>query len=202
MARRGLPGVARAAREAARGLRDQCGDRAARGYFSVANDDRAEAASDSRRRSSGQTGARHPALERARRRRLPPGAARPAAAPGRQAGQVRDAERGRMALDVHPATRPRLGDPSRPLVVTEGVRKADAALSQGVDAIALLGVWNWRGSNGDSGKTALARLGTVALDGRAVYLVFDSDATSEAAGARRDAPGWAASSSRAARSCA
>jgi len=84
----------------------------------------------------------------------------------------------RVALDVHPVTQPHLRDPARPLIVTEGVRKADAALSQGVDAIALLGVWNWRGTGGDGGKTALADWEAVALDGRAVYLVFDSDASS------------------------
>jgi putative DNA primase/helicase len=82
-----------------------------------------------------------------------------------------------VVLDVHPAARPRLGDPSRPLVVTEGVRKADAALSAGVDAVALLGVWNWRGTNGAGGKTALPDWERVALEGRAVYLVFDSDAS-------------------------
>ncbi len=81
----------------------------------------------------------------------------------------------RMALDVHPVTRPHLGDPSRPLIVTEGIRKADAALSQGVDAVALLGVWNWRGANGDGGKAALPDWEAVALDGRTVFLAFDSD---------------------------
>jgi len=81
----------------------------------------------------------------------------------------------RMALDVHPATRSRLADPAVPLIVTEGVRKADAALSSGVHAVALLGVWNWRGTNGAGGKTALADWDKVALDSRRVYLSFDSD---------------------------
>jgi len=85
----------------------------------------------------------------------------------------------RMALDVHPAAQPRLGDPSGPLVVTEGVRKADASLSHGVDAIALLGVWNWRGTNGAGGKAALPDWEHIALDGRDVYLAFDSDAKSK-----------------------
>lgn len=85
----------------------------------------------------------------------------------------------RMALDVHPVTQRNLGDPSRPLVVTEGVRKADAALSQGVDAIALLGVWNWRGTGGAGGKAALPDWEAVALGNRTVYLVFDSDSSSK-----------------------
>ena len=61
----------------------------------------------------------------------------------------------RMVLDVHPQTRQYLGDPSVPLLITEGVRKADAALSHGLHTIALLGVWNWRGTNAAGGKTAL-----------------------------------------------
>jgi hypothetical protein len=85
----------------------------------------------------------------------------------------------RTLLDVHPVTRPHLGDPTRPLVITEGVRKADAAASQGIDAIALLGIWNWRGSNGLGGKTALPDWESVAFGGRSVYLMFDSDAGSK-----------------------
>jgi putative DNA primase/helicase len=82
----------------------------------------------------------------------------------------------RVALDAHPAVQPHLRDPGRPLIVTEGVRKADSAISHGVDAVALLGVWNWRGSNGDGGKSALPDWEQVALNGRTVHLVFDSDA--------------------------
>lgn len=85
----------------------------------------------------------------------------------------------RMVLDVHPVVHPHLGDTSRPLIVTEGVRKADAAVSQGVDAVALLGVWSWRGSNGSGGRTALPDWEQVALNERPVYLVFDSDAASK-----------------------
>lgn len=80
----------------------------------------------------------------------------------------------RMALDVHPVTRSKLGDPAVPLIVTEGVRKADAALSSGVHAVALLGVWNWRGTNGSGDKTALPDWDQVALESRRVYLAFDS----------------------------
>ncbi len=46
----------------------------------------------------------------------------------------------RMALDIHPLAKERLGDPDDVLIITEGVRKADAAFSQGVTSIALLGV--------------------------------------------------------------
>jgi len=81
----------------------------------------------------------------------------------------------RMALDVHPFAREKLGDPSYPLFVTEGVKKGDALASRRLCAVALLGVWNWRGSNDKGGKVALAEWEHVALNGRKVYVVFDSD---------------------------
>lgn len=81
----------------------------------------------------------------------------------------------RMALDVHPRSRKEVGDPSVPLFVTEGLKKGDALVSRGVCAIALLGVWNWRGKNNRGGKVALAEWEHVALNGRRVYVVFDSD---------------------------
>ena len=72
----------------------------------------------------------------------------------------------RMVLDVHPANREGLGDPAIPLWITEGIRKGDAATTAGLCAIALQGVWNWRGSNDKGGKTALADWEMVALKGR------------------------------------
>src|SRR5262249_54710040 len=81
----------------------------------------------------------------------------------------------RMALDVHPAVRPVLGTPSVPLVITEGVKKGDALVSRGACAVALLGVWNWRGTNDARGPTALAAWEDIALNGRRVLVVFDSD---------------------------
>jgi Protein of unknown function (DUF3631)/Domain of unknown function (DUF3854) len=82
----------------------------------------------------------------------------------------------KMLLDVPPRVRPHLGDPTRPLFITEGPLKADSMVSAGLDTIALLGVWNWRGTNADGGKTALPDWELVALDGRRIYVVFDSDA--------------------------
>ena len=81
----------------------------------------------------------------------------------------------RMALDVPPPVRLKLGDPKVPLWITEGSRKADAAVSAGLCCIAMLGVWNWRGSNAQGGKTALPDWELIALNGRLVYLAFDSD---------------------------
>lgn len=81
----------------------------------------------------------------------------------------------RMALDVPPAARHQLRNPEIALWITEGIRKADAAISHGLCCIALLGVWNWRGTNDDGGQTALADWEAIALKGRTVYLAFDSD---------------------------
>jgi hypothetical protein len=59
--------------------------------------------------------------------------------------------------------------------VTEGIRKADAAASIDLCCVALLGVWNFRGSNEFGGTTALADWESIALKDRVVYIVFDSD---------------------------
>ena len=82
-----------------------------------------------------------------------------------------------LTIDCPPSTRPHLGNPKVPLVITEGVRKADAAASIGLRAIDLLGVWGFRGSNGEGGITALDAWNAIALNtGRPVYICFDSDA--------------------------
>jgi hypothetical protein len=77
-------------------------------------------------------------------------------------------------VPTHSASRWGL-DPRRPLFITEGARKADAGVSAGLCTIALLGVWNWRGSNEFGGKTALADWDSIALNERDVFIVFDSD---------------------------
>ena len=81
-----------------------------------------------------------------------------------------------MALDVHPSIRNQIGNPRVPLYITEGIRKADSAISHGLCCVALLGVWNWRGTNEHGGKTALPDWEMIALNGRLVYIAFDSDA--------------------------
>jgi hypothetical protein len=80
-----------------------------------------------------------------------------------------------MRLDCPPPCQAALGDPAVPLWITEGQKKADALASCGFCALALLGVWNWRGRNGLGGLTALADWESVALKGRPVRIVFDSD---------------------------
>ena len=86
----------------------------------------------------------------------------------------------RMVLDVPLHCHQDLGDPAVPLFVTEGVRKADAAASVGLCCIALLGVWNFRGTNEQGGKTALPEWESIALNDRLIYIVFDSDVMTKA----------------------
>jgi Domain of unknown function (DUF3854) len=81
----------------------------------------------------------------------------------------------RMVLDIPPTARRWLGDPKRPLFITEGARKADAAVSKDLCCIDLLGVWNWRGRNTSGGKVALPDWESIALNNREVFIVFDSD---------------------------
>jgi len=81
----------------------------------------------------------------------------------------------RMVLDVHPVVRDQLTDPAIPLWITEGVRKGDAAVSASLCCVALLGVWNWRGTNAFGGKAALPEWESIALNDRIVYIAFDSD---------------------------
>ena len=81
-----------------------------------------------------------------------------------------------VVVDAHPFTWDRLGDPATPLFVTEGIRKADAAISVGLCCVSILGVWNWRGTNDKGGTTALPEWEVIALNNRRrVYIVFDSD---------------------------
>lgn len=78
-------------------------------------------------------------------------------------------------LDCPPLCQPDLGDPRIPLWITEGQKKADALVSAGLTAIALLGVWNFKGKNESGGVTLLADWDFIALKDRDVRIVFDSD---------------------------
>ena len=57
--------------------------------------------------------------------------------------------------DVHRVSNLSSGNPQTPLWVTEGTPKGDALVSQGVCAIALNGVWGFRGTNAHGGKVVL-----------------------------------------------
>jgi hypothetical protein len=80
-----------------------------------------------------------------------------------------------VRLDCPPVCRPLLADPSVTLRITEGQKKGDALASRGACVIALLGVWNFKGKNPFGGTTFLSDWDYVALDGRAIHFLFDSD---------------------------
>lgn len=87
----------------------------------------------------------------------------------------------RMVIDIPPRARQALRDPAKPLFITEGIKKADSAVSKGLCCIGLLGVWNWRGTNELGGKTTLVEFEMIALEGRQIYIVFDSDVVTKPA---------------------
>lgn len=81
-----------------------------------------------------------------------------------------------LRIDAPRRVLPHLGNPAMPLWITEGAKKVDAALSLGVSAvIGLQGVYGWRGTNTDGGKTALPDWEAIALNGRVCIIAFDSD---------------------------
>jgi hypothetical protein len=84
-----------------------------------------------------------------------------------------------MRLDFGTGQRDLVSNPAVDLWITEGAKKLDALRSHGLCGISLLGVWNWRGTNLDGGKVALADWESVALNGREVFIVFDSDVTTK-----------------------
>src|SRR5437660_10195523 len=71
--------------------------------------------------------------------------------------------------------RDKLSDPSVPLIITEGLKKAEAAAQVGLCAIALGGVWNWRHRIGTA-SFPIADFEAIPLEGRKVLPTFDSDA--------------------------
>ena len=83
----------------------------------------------------------------------------------------------KMVVDVQPTVRAAIGDPKVDLWITEGTRKADSAVARGLLCVALLGVWNWRGTNDAGGKAALGCWDSIALHGRQIRIAFDSDVT-------------------------
>lgn len=80
-----------------------------------------------------------------------------------------------IRLDCPPRCNKSLGDPSIPLWITEGCKKADALASRGACAISLTGVWGFKGKNELGGVVFLADWDYIALKDRTIYLAFDSD---------------------------
>jgi predicted transcriptional regulator len=67
-------------------------------------------------------------------------------------------------------------DTSIPLVVTEGEFKAIKACQEGIHAIGLSGVWNWRKRDDDENSSPIACLNLIDWKGRTAYICYDSDA--------------------------
>lgn len=78
-----------------------------------------------------------------------------------------------LCIDVPEFTRSRFDDETAALWVTEGMKKVDALVSQGLAAIGLTGVFNWRNKLGTLGDWE-----DVPLKGRTVVVCFDADANS------------------------
>ena len=81
-----------------------------------------------------------------------------------------------VGLDVPPGVDlARLTDPAEPLLITEGVFKADAGAIAGLKIVALIGVWNWIATNDAGGKAIIPKLYELAVNGGRVVLAFDGD---------------------------
>lgn len=80
-----------------------------------------------------------------------------------------------VRVDCPPACLKTLQNPTIPLLVTEGQKKADSLASHGACVIDLLGVWNFKGRNEFGGTTILADFDFIAWENRLVRIVFDSD---------------------------
>lgn len=83
----------------------------------------------------------------------------------------------RNIIDIHPRVRPVLQDPHVPLWITEAPLKIDALISQGEYAIGGVGCWFFRTKSDSGGKVILPDFQHIALNGREMRIVFDSDVT-------------------------
>jgi hypothetical protein len=76
----------------------------------------------------------------------------------------------KVILDVHPFMLEEVRSGEGDLWLTEGIKKADSLTSRGLPTIGLIGVWNWQRDG-----QMLPCWDHVRLEGRRVYVVFDSD---------------------------
>lgn len=74
-------------------------------------------------------------------------------------------------LDVPPLMADQVRDPTNPLWITEGIKKADSLASHGCPVVTLTGVFNWRTKMGTLGDWE-----DIPLQGRQVVVCFDADA--------------------------
>ena len=76
-----------------------------------------------------------------------------------------------LVVDVPAFTREHITDLSKPLWITEGMKKVDALVSHGLLAVGLTGVFNWRSKMGTLGDWE-----DIPIRDRPVVLCFDADA--------------------------
>ncbi len=82
-------------------------------------------------------------------------------------------------FDLLPDYAAALADPSVPIWLTEGCKKADAlatAYGSTIVPINLNGVYGWRSTNAHGGKTAVVDMELIAWEGRRVVIAPDGDA--------------------------
>jgi hypothetical protein len=87
-----------------------------------------------------------------------------------------------MLLDCGVDRRELLKNPKHPLWITEGAKKGDALRTHRQCVVVLLGVNNFRGKNAYGGIMFLVDWDDIALNGRNVRIVFDSDVMLKGAG--------------------
>lgn len=80
-----------------------------------------------------------------------------------------------VRLDCPPRSQPNLSDPKIPLWITEGQKNADSLASVGLCAVAIVGIWNFKGKNDNGGNPFMADWDGIALTKRDVKIVFGSD---------------------------
>jgi hypothetical protein len=90
--------------------------------------------------------------------------------PGKVMKYEQPAESG-ITIDVPRGAHPWLSDSGTRLWIVEGEKKADALVSRGECAVALLGVWSWKRDG-----LPLPEWDAIRLVGREVCIAFDSDA--------------------------
>jgi hypothetical protein len=85
-----------------------------------------------------------------------------------------------LVLDVLPCYREALHDPTIPIWITEGAKKADAlasAFGSSLVPMNINGVWAWKHPHKDGSSHPLDDFDQVAWNGRQVVLAFDNDVT-------------------------
>jgi hypothetical protein len=82
-------------------------------------------------------------------------------------------------VDVHPRMLEEARHGTGPLLITEGAKTGDAATSRGIPTLVLAGVWAWCVPKAKPYRLKPC-FDHIALEGRKVYIIFDSDCMTKA----------------------